>query len=80
MGSQLELGIGFPNHLIVAESLCFFSIFPVFPMGNLPEIGNLFREFSVLSATTAEFVGEDVEVDDKVFPPELMNLLGACCM
>lgn len=49
-------------------------------MGNLPEIGNLFREFSVLSATTADFVGEDEEVDDKVFPPELMNLFGACCM
>ena len=49
-------------------------------MGNLPEIGNLFQEFSVLSATTADFVGEDEEVDDEVFPPELMNLFGACCM
>jgi hypothetical protein len=25
-------------------------------------------------------VGEDEEVDDEVFPPELMNLFGACCM
>lgn len=34
MGSQLELGIGFPNHLIVAESLCFFSHFSSFPNGK----------------------------------------------
>ena len=78
VGASWHLGrIGSPNHGIVFE----FSTFPVFPMGHLPEIGNLLWEISVFFATAADFVQEDEEVDeDFAFPPALVHLFGECCV